>query len=185
METECGLQAPPSALNVPLLHAPAHVASLVAVPATNGVPDEHVGVEWTTHAVLSKPDEYVEARQGAHTASRDPDPAVNPSPTGQSVTVYSVHPSVPTVAENFPAEHVLHVLSALRDPAVKPSPTAHVIAVRSVHAFASVCFENLPTSQSAQDESSARGEQKPQSKPLPGGQFWTAFGMQAFFPGRG
>ena len=35
----------------PVAHAPAHAASLLAVPAVNGAPAGHVGVEWALHAV--------------------------------------------------------------------------------------------------------------------------------------
>ena len=39
-----GLHTPPVS-HVPVVHAPAHAASLFAVPAVNGAPTGHVGVE--------------------------------------------------------------------------------------------------------------------------------------------
>ena len=45
-----GLHTPPTSHD-PVEHAPAHAASLLAVPAVNGAPPEHVGVECAVHAV--------------------------------------------------------------------------------------------------------------------------------------
>ena len=59
----------------PVAHAPAQAASLFAVPAVNGAPVGHVGVEWAAHAVWSFVAEYVPVPHGVQVASADAEPA--------------------------------------------------------------------------------------------------------------
>ena len=68
------LHAPPVS-QVPVAHAPAHAASLLAVPAVNGAPAGHVGVEWALHAVWSFVAEYVPVPHAVQVASADDEPA--------------------------------------------------------------------------------------------------------------
>ena len=68
------LHVPPVS-QVPVAHAPAHAASLFAVPAVNGAPAGHVGVEWAAHAVWSFVAEYVPVLHGVQVASADDEPA--------------------------------------------------------------------------------------------------------------
>jgi len=68
------LHVPPVS-QVPVAHAPAHAASLFAVPAVNGAPAGHVGVEWAAHAVWSFVAEYVPVPHGVQVASADDEPA--------------------------------------------------------------------------------------------------------------
>ena len=65
----------PSVSQVPVAHAPAHAASLLAVPAVNGAPAGHVGVEWALHAVWSFVAEYVPVPHAVQVASADDEPA--------------------------------------------------------------------------------------------------------------
>jgi hypothetical protein len=69
-----GLHTPPVS-HVPVAHAPAHAASLLAVPAVNGAPAGHVGVEWALHAVWSLVAEYVPEPHAVQVASADDEPA--------------------------------------------------------------------------------------------------------------
>ena len=52
-------------------HAPAHAASVPAVPGTSGAPAGQVGLEWDPHAVLSDALEYVVPVQSEQLASTD------------------------------------------------------------------------------------------------------------------
>ena len=65
----------PSLSQVPVAHAPAQAASLLAVPAVSGVPVGHVGVECVWHAVWSSVAEYVLLIHAVHVASALDEPA--------------------------------------------------------------------------------------------------------------
>ena len=65
----------PSLSHVPVAHAPAQTASLLAVPAVSGAPAGHVGFECGRHAVWSSVAEYVLLIHAVHVASALDEPA--------------------------------------------------------------------------------------------------------------
>ena len=69
------LQNAPPVSHVPVAHALAHAALLLAVPAVNAAPAGHVRVEYAVHAVWSSVAENVPVLHAVQVASADDEPA--------------------------------------------------------------------------------------------------------------